>query len=114
MLIPPACERVPGPGVTTGATDADWETMSIPPDRGHVPGVSVATGAPGPDQEMMRIRQTANTCLVPAVVSATLSLCGFTLTMLFWSRYVSFKTGAGCDVPLNPSRKVTFSDTDAG
>ena len=53
MPIPPACERVPGSGITAGVTDAGWEMRSIPPDFTNIPGIGVAAGAPGSDRETM-------------------------------------------------------------
>ena len=39
------------PGITVGANDVCWETMSIPRDRAHMPGAGIATSAPGPDRK---------------------------------------------------------------
>ena len=98
MLIPPDWEGVLGSGVTVGVIDDAWETMSVPPDRAHIPGDGFRAVPLALTARRFRSRQTANACLVPAMMPVTLSLCGFTLTMIFWSRYVSSKTGAGCDV----------------
>ena len=46
MPFPPDCERVPGFGITTGATGCGWEIMSIPPDRAHMPLAGAAACAP--------------------------------------------------------------------
>ena len=62
------------------------------PRRSSLPPASLAlTG------RQCRSFQTANMCLVPVVMPATVSLCGFTMTIVFWPRYISFKTGTNCD-----------------
>ena len=93
MLIPPDCERVPGSGVTAGATDALSETKST-----HMPGAGVAGVAIDPYRETMTILPDCER------VSGTHGDAGdpffvrFYIEDAFWSRYVSFKTGAGYDV----------------
>ena len=96
--IPPDCEREPDSGSTASVTDTDWEMMPIPPDRTHTLGAGVAAGTPGPDRETIPISSDYERLLVTAVTPSTLSLCGFTLTMVLWSRCISFKTGASCDL----------------
>ena len=112
MLIPPDCERVPSAGGVAGSRDAGRETMPIPPDCERLPGSGIPPVSPmlvgrrcrsrqiahtyqaqalplaylALTGRLCRSRQTANACLVTVVTPATLSLCGFTLTMVFWSR----------------------------
>ena len=93
MPIPPDCERVPGSGVTAGATDALSETMST-----HMPGAGVAGVAIDPYRETMTILPDCER------VSGTHGDAGdpffvrFYIEGVFWSRYASFKTGLGYDV----------------
>ena len=106
MLVPADYERVPGSGITAGVTDAGWETMSLPPDHTHIPGAGFTAGAPGPDQDTMPIPSYCERVPGNGGDTSDPSLRDFTLTMVFWSRCVYFKTGAGCDVPESPSRRI--------
>ena len=77
--------------------------MSIAPDCTHILGGLYPLALTG---RRYRSRHTANACPILAVTPATLTLCGFTLMMVFWSRCVSLKTGTGCDMPQSFDRET--------
>ena len=90
---------MPGSSITAGVTDAGWEMMSIPPDRTHIPGAGVTVGALGPHRETVPVPSDCEREPGNGGDAGNPFFVSFTLTMVFWSRCVSFKTGAGCDVP---------------
>ena len=93
--------------------DPGWETIPIPPDSEYMPNAGVAVGSPDADQETI---PTPSDCeRVPGTgigsdPDGPFFLCGVTLTMVFWSRLVCSRTGAGCNVPESPSRRMAFTN----
>ena len=90
---------VPGSGLTAGVTDAGWETMSAPPNFTHVSGFGVAAGTPDPDRGTMPIPPDCKRVSGNGGDAGDPFFVRFALTMVFWPRCVSFKTGTSCDVP---------------
>ena len=97
--------------------DAGWETIPIPSDCECMPNAGVAVGSPDADRETI---PTSSDCeRVPGSgigsdAGDSFILCGVTVTMVFWSRSICSRTGAGCDVPESSSRRISFTNADVG
>ena len=80
------------------AVGAAWETMPIPLDRAHIPGAEVTVVPMVLTGRRRRSCSNRSAFLILVVTVVSLSLCGFTLAMVFRSSHTYFKTGVGCDV----------------